>query len=58
MELNLGSIVKGKSVEALVNDNIKAGYYSVPLDELAAGVYFLNMEAKGFKKTMNVLLTK
>ncbi len=50
--------VQGKLVKKIVNDNLKAGYYSVPLRLLATGLYICRMEAEGFNKTINVILTK
>ncbi len=50
--------LQGKLVQALVNDNVKTGYYSVPLQQLATGLYLCRMEAGKFSKTVNVILTK
>lgn len=50
--------VQGKLVKTLVNGNIKAGDYSIPVNQLATGLYLLKMEAEGFNKTVNIILTK
>lgn len=50
--------LQGKLVQTLVNDNVKTGYYSVPLRQLATGLYLCRMEAGKFSKTVNVILTK
>jgi hypothetical protein len=55
--------IQGKLLSTLVNDNVKAGYHSLSLDKianngqkLAAGMYLCRMEAKGFTRTINLLL--
>lgn len=50
--------LQGKLVKTLVNRNLSADYYSMPVGQLATGMYLCRMEAKGFVKTINVLLTK
>lgn len=50
--------VQGKMVKKLVNGNINNGYYSIPVTQLAAGLYLCKMETKGFSKTINVLIRK
>lgn len=51
--------VQGKMVKTLVDGSAKAGYHMLSLnDKIAAGMYLCRMEAKGFTKTINVILTK
>ena len=50
--------VSGKLVKTLVNDNFNTGYYSVPLNKLANGLYVCRMEAGKFNKAINIILTK
>ena len=45
-------------VKKLVNGNINSGYYSMPVTQLAAGLYLCKMETKGYSKTINVLIRK
>ncbi len=51
--------IQGKMIKTLVNGKVKAGQHMLSIDKkIAAGMYFCRMEAKGFTKTINVLLTK
>ena len=50
--------LQGKLLKTLVNRSLSADYYSMPVGQLATGIYLCRMEAKGFVKTINVLLTK
>ena len=50
--------VSGKLVKTLVNDNFNTGYYSVPLNKLANGLYVCRMEAGKFNKTINIIVAK
>lgn len=46
----------GKLIKTLANSNLDAGSYSVPVHDLATGLYLCRMEAGGIKKTINVML--
>ena len=50
--------LQGKLVKTLVNRSLSADYYSMPVGQLATGIYLCRMEAKSFVKTINMLLTK
>ena len=55
----------GKEIKTLVNQDQKAGYYTLEWDatnnsgrKAASGVYFYQIEASNFKKTMKMMLMK
>ena len=55
----------GREVRTLVNQDQKAGYYTIEWDatnnsgrKAASGVYFYQIEASNFKKTMKMMLMK
>ena len=50
--------LQGKLVKTLLHKHVTAGRYTIPVNKLATGMYLCRMEAKGFVKTINVLLTK
>lgn len=50
--------VCGKLVKTLVNDNFNTGYYSVPLNTRANGLYMCRMEAGKFNKAISIVVTK
>jgi len=49
---------QGKLIRTLVNEKMKPGFYTLPLNSVAAGLYVVTMEAKGFKNTINVVVQK
>ncbi len=50
--------VQGKLVRLLVNNTMGAGNYSVPLQNIASGLYFVTMKVKDYKKIMNITITQ
>jgi hypothetical protein len=55
----------GREIKTLVNEDQKAGYYTIEWDatnnhgkKAATGVYFYQIEASNFKKTMKMMLMK
>ncbi len=55
--------VQGKLVRTLVQGNVESGYHSLPVNnekgrQIAAGLYLCRMEAKGFTKTISVVISK
>ena len=55
----------GREIKTLVNQDQKAGYYTIEWDatnesgiKVATGVYFYQIEASNFKKTMKMMLIK
>jgi len=55
----------GREIKSLVNQEQKAGYYTIEWDatnnqgrKAATGVYFYQIEASNFKKTMKMMLMK
>jgi len=49
---------QGKMVKSIINNSFNAGYYSAPVNNLATGLYFCRMEAAGFSKGINIIVTK
>lgn len=50
--------LQGKLVRTLVNDNLKADHYAIPVNKLATGLYLCKIKTKGFTKTIRVLLKR
>jgi len=57
--------IAGRLVRTFINGPVKPGYYWIRWDgkdsrgrDLASGIYFLRMEAKGFGETEKLLLLK
>jgi hypothetical protein len=55
----------GREIKTLINQDQKAGYYTIEWDatnnngrKAASGVYFYQIEASNFKKTMKMMLMK
>lgn len=52
--------VTGKIIQTLVNETLNAGSYNIPfsLNKLTPGVYFYELKAGGYHKTLRMLVVK
>ena len=52
--------VSGKVIQTLVNETLNAGSYSVPfnLTKLTPGVYFYDLRAGSYHKTLKLMVVK
>ena len=49
--------IQGKMIKKLIDGKVKAGQHMLLIDKVAAGMYLCRMEAKGFTKTINAIIT-
>jgi len=50
--------VHGRAVRTLVDCALAAGAYSIPLDNVAAGLYVVSMKAHGYARTMSIVVAR